>query len=146
MHSPVQSSVPQALIWDWDCSPKTFQSFSHSQSSFFFSPYALKALFRSIFASTQNAFFLSFDNFFVTSEPFITSPYSKSKLYRDGLKRWAPGSMNMRRKNCILLPAAARRTHLFHLIFTESGVYLLGHPCICFCIMSCQMFEIYHPS
>ena len=35
----------------------------------------------------------------------------------------------MRRKNCILLPAAGRRTQLFHPIFTEPGVHLLGHPC-----------------
>ena len=28
------------------------------------------------------------------------------------------------------LPAAGRRTQLFHLVFTEPGVHLLVHPCI----------------
>ena len=37
--------------------------------------------------------------------------------------------MNMRRKNCVPLPAAGTRTQLLHLIFTEPGVHLLGHPC-----------------
>ena len=37
----------------------------------------------------------------------------------------------MRRKSCILLPAAGRRTQLFHLIFSEPGVHLLVHPCMC---------------
>ena len=32
-------------------------------------------------------------------------------------------------KNCVLLPAAGRKTQLIHLIFTEPGVRLLGHPC-----------------
>ena len=45
-------------------------------------------------------------------------------------KRWTPGSVNMRRKNCVLLPAAGKRTQLFHLTFTEPWVHLLGHPCI----------------
>ena len=44
-------------------------------------------------------------------------------------KRWTPGSVNMKRKNCVLLPAAGRRAKLFHLIFTEPGVHLLVHPC-----------------
>ena len=42
----------------------------------------------------------------------------------------APGSVNLSRKYCVLLPAAGRRTQLFHLIFTEPGVPVLGHPCI----------------
>ena len=33
-----------------------------------------------------------------------------------------PGSENKRKKNCVLLPAAGRRTQLFHLIFSEPGV------------------------
>ena len=45
-------------------------------------------------------------------------------------KRWTPGSVNVRRNNCVLLPAANSRTQLFHLIFTEPGVHLLGHPCM----------------
>ena len=36
----------------------------------------------------------------------------------------------MKRKNYVLLPAAGRRMQLFHIIFTEPGVHLLGHPCI----------------
>ena len=43
--------------------------------------------------------------------------------------RWTPGSVNMRRKNCFILPAAGRRTQIFHLKITEPGVFLLGHPC-----------------
>ena len=39
--------------------------------------------------------------------------------------------MNMRRKSCVLLPAAGRKTQLFHLISTEPGVHLLVHPCMC---------------
>ena len=35
----------------------------------------------------------------------------------------------MRRINCVLLPAAGRRTQLFHLIFTESRGHLEVHPC-----------------
>ena len=44
-------------------------------------------------------------------------------------KRWSPGSVNVRRKICVLLPAAGRKTQLFHLIFREPGVHLLGRPC-----------------
>ena len=35
----------------------------------------------------------------------------------------------MGRKNYVVLPTAGRRMQLFHLIFTEPGVHLLGHPC-----------------
>ena len=49
-------------------------------------------------------------------------------------KRWSPGSVNMRSKNCVLLPAAGRRTQLFHLIFTEPGAHLLVHPCTVFLV------------
>ena len=44
-------------------------------------------------------------------------------------KRWTPGSVNMRWKSCVLLPAAGSRTQFFLLTFTETGVHLLGHPC-----------------
>ena len=41
-------------------------------------------------------------------------------LCLQGWTLWcALGSVNMRRKNCVTLPAAERRTQLFHLIFTE---------------------------
>ena len=35
----------------------------------------------------------------------------------------------MRRKNCVLLPAAGRRTQFFLLIFTKPGRSLLAEPC-----------------
>ena len=35
----------------------------------------------------------------------------------------------MRRKNCVLLPAADRRTQFFLLIFTKPGRSLLAEPC-----------------
>ena len=40
-----------------------------------------------------------------------------------------PGSENKRIKSCVLLPAAGRRTQLFHLIFTEPGVCGFAEPC-----------------
>ena len=42
----------------------------------------------------------------------------------------ALGSVNMRRKNCVLLPAEGGRTQLFHLIFTKPGAHLIVHLCI----------------
>ena len=39
--------------------------------------------------------------------------------------------MNMRMINCVLLPAAGRRTQLFQLIFTEPRAHHIVHPCIC---------------
>ena len=44
-------------------------------------------------------------------------------------KRLRPGLVNMRRKNCVLLPAAGRRTQFFLLIFTKPGWSLLAEPC-----------------
>ena len=41
----------------------------------------------------------------------------------------ALGSVNMRRKNCVILPAAGRRTQLFHFIFTEPRAHQKVHPC-----------------
>ena len=39
-----------------------------------------------------------------------------------GCTLWcAPGSVNMRRENCVLLPAAARRTQFFHILITKPG-------------------------
>ena len=32
-------------------------------------------------------------------------------------------------ENCVLLPAAGWRTHLFHIIFTEPGAHHEVHPC-----------------
>ena len=40
-----------------------------------------------------------------------------------------PGSENKRIKICVLLPAAGRRTQLFHLIFSEPGVCGFADPC-----------------
>ena len=42
------------------------------------------------------------------------------------------GCVKMRWKNCVLQPAAGKRTQLFHLIFTAPGVHLLVQPCIRF--------------
>ena len=41
-----------------------------------------------------------------------------------------PGSEDKRIKSCVLLPAAGRRTQLFHLIFSEPGVGGFADPCI----------------
>ena len=67
--------------------------------------------------------------------PFIVLP---SLTVQGCTKRWTPGSVNMTRKNCVLLPAAGRRAQLFHLIFTEPGVHLLVHPCRLFTLESFQ--------
>ena len=40
------------------------------------------------------------------------------------------GSVNMRRKNCLFLPAAGRRTQFFYLTFTEPGAPTLAPLCI----------------
>ena len=40
----------------------------------------------------------------------------------------------MRWKSCVLLPAAGRRTQLFHLIFTDPGDHLLVHTCRARCL------------
>ena len=49
------------------------------------------------------------------------------------LQGWAnpqtPGSKNKRIKSWFLLPAAGRRTQLFHLIFKEPGVCGFADPC-----------------
>ena len=67
--------------------------------------------------------------------------YLANCIYFPGLKHktevqgWAkvrfPGSVNMWWKSCVLLPAAGKRTQLFHLIFTEPGTHTLAHPCTC---------------
>ena len=63
-----------------------------------------------------------------------------------GCTLWcALGSVNMRRKNCVLLPAAGRRTQLFHLIFTQPGAYLLEHPCMSqkrFALTDCPYLDL----
>ena len=51
-------------------------------------------------------------------------------LFVQGWTLWcALGSVNMRRENCAFLPAAGRRTQLFHVIFTEPGAHHKVHPC-----------------
>ena len=58
-----------------------------------------------------------------------------------GCTLWcAPGSVNMRWKNYVLLPAEGRRKQLFHLIFTEPGEHHKVHPCraeLVFCNTPC---------
>ena len=44
-------------------------------------------------------------------------------------KRWAPGCVNMRWKNCALLPAVGKQTATFSPYFTQPGVHLLEIPC-----------------
>ena len=44
-------------------------------------------------------------------------------------KRLRPGSVNLRRKNCALVPTAGRRLQFFLLIFTKTCQSLLGVPC-----------------
>ena len=46
-------------------------------------------------------------------------------------KRLRPGLVDKRRKNCVWLPAAARRTQFFHPIFTEPRAHHKVHSCIC---------------
>ena len=49
------------------------------------------------------------------------------------IQGWAkvgfPGSVNIRWKIYVLLPAAGSRTQFFLLIFTEPGKHTLAHPC-----------------
>ena len=52
-------------------------------------------------------------------------------------KRWNPGSVNMKRKNYVLLPAAGRRAQLFTLIILEPGPHGLTDPCR---LISCTSF------
>ena len=52
--------------------------------------------------------------------------------FSDLVQGWAkvhfPGSVNMRRENCVFLHTAGRRTQIVHLIFTEPGKCTLVHP------------------
>ena len=48
----------------------------------------------------------------------------------------APGCVNIRRKNCVFLPAAGRRTQFFYLIFTEPRAHHKVQTCIC--ALSCE--------
>ena len=64
------------------------------------------------------------------SPHLLAEPCTMTKVIQGWPKRWTPGSVNMKRKNCVLLTAAGRKTQPFHLKFTEPGVHLLGHPCI----------------
>ena len=47
------------------------------------------------------------------------------KVIQGWTKVCFPGSVNMR---CVPLPAAGRRTQIFHLKFTEPGKFTLAHP------------------
>ena len=51
------------------------------------------------------------------------------KYLQGSAKRLRPGLVNMRRTNCVLLPAAGRRTQFVLLIFTKPGRSLLAEPC-----------------
>ena len=43
-------------------------------------------------------------------------------VFQEWAKVRFPGSMNMQRLSCVLLPAAGWRTQLFRLIFIEPGI------------------------
>ena len=62
------------------------------------------------------------------------SPIYVNRQHRIHIQGWAkvrfPGSVIMRCRICVLLPAAGRRTQFFHLIFTKPGKHTLAHPCI----------------
>ena len=58
------------------------------------------------------------------------------QLLQGTTKRLRPGLVNMRKKNCVLLPAAGMGTQFFHIIFTKPGRSLLVVPC-----RDCQTFR-----
>ena len=61
---------------------------------------------------------------------FLRLLYLVSSITIQGsAKRLRPGLVNMRRNNCVLLPAAGRRTQYFLLIFTKPGRSLFAEPC-----------------
>ena len=49
----------------------------------------------------------------------ITACFTKIHIAQGPAKVCFPGSVNMRQKNCVLLPTAGWRTQFFHLIFTQ---------------------------
>ena len=53
-------------------------------------------------------------------------------------KRLRPGLVNMRRKYCVLLPAAGRRMQFFLLIFSKPGRSLFAEPCTLYCEGKCN--------
>ena len=54
----------------------------------------------------------------------------ENSIQVQGWTLWcALGSVSMRLKNCVLLPAAGRKTQFFLLIFTEPGAQHKVHPC-----------------
>ena len=53
----------------------------------------------------------------------------RKSILQGSAKKQAPGSVNMRRKNCVLLPAAGRRTQFFLLTFMEPGACILAKLC-----------------
>ena len=57
--------------------------------------------------------------------------WDMSKLLQGLANPRGPGSENIRIKGCVFLPAAGRRTQLFHIIFTEPGPCGLAYayPC-----------------
>ena len=64
----------------------------------------------------------------------ILHPLSRIWLLTPVIIQWwtlccAPGSVNMRRKNCVFLPSAGRRTQFFLLIFMEPRAHHKVHPC-----------------
>ena len=61
-------------------------------------------------------------------------------------KRWTSGSVNMKRKNCVLLPAVGKQNATLSPNFTQPGAHILGHPCISgflhmLALLSCSQSE-----
>ena len=59
----------------------------------------------------------------------IFSTFMQKGPIQGTTKRLRPGLVNKRRKICVPLPAAGRRTQFFHLLFTKPGRSLLVVPC-----------------
>ena len=70
--------------------------------------------------------FVMIDSIMVDSVICTQFPFLKLQ----GLaKKRAPGSVNVRRKSCVLLPVAGKRTQFFHFLFTGPGARFRADPC-----------------
>ena len=113
------------IISDVSCRPKSKKRSFMQLTSVFYSSLMEKSLFypKISYLWTKNTFFILFSS-------KHKSIYFISTVLQGWTKVWFPGSVNMRRKSYVFLPAAGRRKQFFHLIFTEPGNHTLAHPCI----------------
>ena len=82
-------------------------------------------------AQAQNAVWLACVDLLLTMRLRIPMCFKRTVEDMQGRTLWcALGSVNMRWKSCVLLPAAGRRTQFFLLIFTEPIVHHKVHSCI----------------